>query len=195
MAVTGAKINLGCGTNVIEGWYNYDHPDPAVVGGMPHESIQGVIDHDLSNGIPHDDATVAIVYSEHVIEHLEKGDAEDLLRDCYRVLQPGGHLRIGWPALELTLRAYFLRSRRYREYVSGALAPSRTGSWDEFFSDTLFSWNHRYAYTTRHMKLLLGQIGFHEIKSYRSGQSGLGLKVDFRDDPATRYVEGVKPDG
>jgi SAM-dependent methyltransferase len=61
---------------------------------------------DLRHGIPYDDESFDAVYHSNFLEHLERGDAEQLLRECRRVLRPGGILRVVVPDLAVQARAY-----------------------------------------------------------------------------------------
>jgi SAM-dependent methyltransferase len=45
---------------------------------------------DLSKGIPFADQTFDVVYHCHVIEHIDRDNALDFVKECYRVLKTGG---------------------------------------------------------------------------------------------------------
>jgi SAM-dependent methyltransferase len=61
---------------------------------------------DLRDGIPYPDGSFDVVYHSNFLEHLGRRDAEQLLRECRRVLRPGGILRVVVPDLEVQARAY-----------------------------------------------------------------------------------------
>jgi SAM-dependent methyltransferase len=61
---------------------------------------------DLRNGIPYADESFDVVYHSNFLEHLDRRDAEQLLRECRRVLRPGGILRVVVPDLEVQARSY-----------------------------------------------------------------------------------------
>lgn len=65
-----------------------------------------IIAHDLSKGIPFPDASVDVVYHSHMLEHLDREVAELFLREIFRVLTPGGILRVVVPDFELVCREY-----------------------------------------------------------------------------------------
>jgi len=88
-------VNLGCGDRHDPAWINYD------IAGGP-----GVIAHDLRRGIPLPDDSCDAVYHSHVLEHLRPKDAENFMRECFRVLKPGCVLRVAVPDLERICRAY-----------------------------------------------------------------------------------------
>lgn len=62
--------------------------------------------HDLSRGIPFPDASVDVVYHSHVLEHLDRDVAHGFIRECARVLRPGGLIRIVVPDFEFCCRNY-----------------------------------------------------------------------------------------
>lgn len=62
--------------------------------------------HDLRKRFPFADGSFDAVYGSHVLEHLEPAAAKVLLRDCFRILKPGGIVRIAVPDLESIARLY-----------------------------------------------------------------------------------------
>jgi SAM-dependent methyltransferase len=62
--------------------------------------------HDLSQGIPFPDNSVDMVYHSHVLEHLDRDVARGFVRECARVLRPGGLIRVVVPDFERYCRRY-----------------------------------------------------------------------------------------
>lgn len=62
--------------------------------------------HDLTKGIPHEDGSVDVVYSSHMLEHLGPDQADFLLSEVWRVLKAGGTLRLIVPDLASAVQAY-----------------------------------------------------------------------------------------
>jgi predicted SAM-dependent methyltransferase len=89
-------LNLGCGSRFHPCWDNLDFQSTATA----------VRAHDLRKGIPYPDAAFDVVYHSHVLEHFPKQDAPRFLRECYRVLKPGGVIRVAVPDLESIARLY-----------------------------------------------------------------------------------------
>lgn len=89
-------LNLGCGDHYHKDWVNVDFiktgPD--------------VIEHNLLTGIPYPDNSFDVVYHSHVLEHFSKNDGALFIKECYRVLKPGGILRIAIPDLEAIVDLY-----------------------------------------------------------------------------------------
>jgi predicted SAM-dependent methyltransferase len=65
-----------------------------------------IIVHDLRKGIPAPDDSVDVVYHSQVLEHIDRDVAPRFLRECLRVLKPGGVLRVVVPDLERAARDY-----------------------------------------------------------------------------------------
>jgi predicted SAM-dependent methyltransferase len=61
---------------------------------------------DLRKGLPYDNDTFDVVYHSHLLEHLDRKRAPDFLRECRRVLKPGGILRVVVPDLALYIQRY-----------------------------------------------------------------------------------------
>jgi cephalosporin hydroxylase/predicted SAM-dependent methyltransferase len=95
-AKTLYKLNVGCGKRFHPEWLNLDI--------VPADAR--VIAHDLLEPLPLDDATCSVVYHSHVLEHMPKDKAASLIAECFRVLAPGGLLRIAVPDLETIARLY-----------------------------------------------------------------------------------------
>jgi SAM-dependent methyltransferase len=89
-------VNLGCGSRYHSAWINID-----IVPSGPE-----VIAHDLRRGIPLEADSCDVVYHSHVLEHMRRPEAKKFLSECYRVLKPGGVLRIAVPDLERICRVY-----------------------------------------------------------------------------------------
>ena len=64
------------------------------------------MEHDITKGLPFRDNEFHAVYHSHVLEHLQPADGEKLLDECFRVLRPGGVLRIVVPNLEQIATLY-----------------------------------------------------------------------------------------
>jgi predicted SAM-dependent methyltransferase len=89
-------LNLGCGDRFHSDWTNIDFVsrDPQVIA------------YDLRKGIPFPDGTFDLAYHSHLLEHFGCEEGEALLRECLRVLAPGGIIRVAVPDLEQIVREY-----------------------------------------------------------------------------------------
>lgn len=116
MSDAASFLNLGCGARYHPDWINLD-----IVARGP-----GVIEHDLSCGIPLPDASCGVVYHSAVLEHLRRNDAAGFLAECRRVLRPGGVLRVAVPDLETICRLYL---SKLAEAADGDAAAAHDYEW------------------------------------------------------------------
>ena len=89
-------LNLGCGNRYHKDWVNMDFTS----------RNKNIISHNILKGIPFPDSYFDAVYHSHVLEHFSKADAFKFIRECYRVLKPGGIIRIAVPNLESIVENY-----------------------------------------------------------------------------------------
>ncbi len=80
------RINCGCGEYHLEDYINID-ADPAV-----KPDLLATVP-----PLPFEDGEVDEVYAGHFIEHLDYEGGKAFLRECYRVLKPGGKLGVVVP--------------------------------------------------------------------------------------------------
>lgn len=98
-------LNVGCGRHVIEGWNNLD---------LIRD--KRVLRWDIRRGLPFPDNSIDYAYSSHLLEHLSPPEAEKLLKEIYRTLNPGGILRLVVPDLEKICREYLRSLDHYRQH-------------------------------------------------------------------------------
>jgi predicted SAM-dependent methyltransferase len=180
------KINIGCGLAVAPGWINIDGSFNAVVANFPpffHRiayNFSGAsryyteveyyrllsdnifFHHDLANGLPFADNIADFLYSSHFIEHLYRSDAEHLLEESYRILKPGGTIRVSIPDLEYAISLY--------------IAGKKEKMLSEYFfieSDDSYYARHKYMYDYEMFSEILRKARFKEIRrcKYREGRT------------------------
>lgn len=88
-------LNLGCGKVHHPAWVNLDFV-----------KMDDVIQYDLTTGVPFQTNSFAVVYHSHVLEHFSEAQGRFFLSECFRVLKPGGILRVAVPDLETIARNY-----------------------------------------------------------------------------------------
>ena len=104
-------LNIGCGHRYHPEWTNID-VDPASAE---------VMKVDIIKGLPFEDNSFDLVYHSNVLEHLPAEMGKNLIRECYRVLKPGGLLRINVPDLEKIAREYLYNMEQAKK--GDAMAP------------------------------------------------------------------------
>lgn len=105
-------LNLGCGDRYREGWTNVDF-----ISRDKH-----VLQYDLRKPLPFANNTFDVVYHSHILEHFTKEDAQKFINECFRVLKPGGIVRIAIPDLEIITKNYlkFLEAAQSGDKMSEA---------------------------------------------------------------------------
>jgi len=124
MTEQAKKLHLGCGRDTPEGWINLDgswnarlakYPTlrrlaktlrilPASLLDIPWSP--DILIHDVRNPLPFQDNSLCAIYASHLLEHLYLEEAKRLLRECFRVLQPNGVLRMVVPDLRAIVSEY-----------------------------------------------------------------------------------------
>ncbi len=175
-------VNLGCGYRPLPGWINVD------LARGPQ--VQVVCD--LRQRLPFASQSCSAIFSEHVIEHLSKSDGEALLRECFRILQPGGVLRLSTPDAGRFLRSYagdgeFLRHPNFPDAIETPL--------DRINKLMREHGQHLWVYDAPALILALKRAGFPDAAEhqYRDSQHPKMRDVDCQDRAfESLYVEAVK---
>ena len=141
------KINFGCGTNRIPGWRNLDN------------------DVQIDKTLPFPDNYADFVFAEHLVEHVDYYQAIEFLRECRRVLKPGGIARISVPSIENVIKrgdpAYFKFTTEWQPdaTVRGALYA------------LLYKHGHKSAWTDSLLESTLFFAGFKNVTRCEPGAS------------------------
>jgi predicted SAM-dependent methyltransferase len=158
-------LNLGCGTHFNPQWVNIDFVKTA----------DGVIAHNLLNGIPFDDNMFDVVYHSHVLEHFSKNEAIQFIEECYRVLKPGGIIRIALPDLEQIIANYLrLLNAGKTDIDNEAIRADYEWIMTEMYDQTVRNNNggHMLKYLTKEIlineEFIFSRIG-HEGRMIRKG--------------------------
>jgi len=110
----GLRINIGSGLSGARGWYNIDNSPTILLSRLPlgrklfraPQWPEDVHRHDVKKGLPFADQSAEHIYSSHTFEHFNWDESLAIAKECFRVLKPGGVLRIVVPDLGLFVREY-----------------------------------------------------------------------------------------
>jgi predicted SAM-dependent methyltransferase len=140
------------------------------------------IHHDLAYSIPLADGIADYVYSSHFLEHLFRQDGEKLLMESFRVLKPGGTVRVVVPDLEHAISLY-------------ATGQKDKMLFENFFveDDDSYYARHKYMYDFEMLSVALKRVGFHDIRrcEFRKGRTPDLECLDNRPDESL-FVEATR---
>jgi len=193
------KLHLGCGDHILEGWLNCDV-----------STMAGVVFLDATQRFPLPDNSFDFVYSEHMIEHIPVAAGISMLRECYRVLRPGGSLRVVTPDFA------FLRDlhRKTNPDIQAKYVTWSLRTWDVnshncsdptmFVIDNFFrDFGHEFIYDASTLQHVVSMAGFEQLSTCRVGESSVpefcGLEREDRMPEGflvleSQVLEGRKPD-
>lgn len=122
-----ARVNIGCGATPTDGWVNFDNsfsirlarwspiiPTLAGLHILGRQSANLVKVAQASSirfanaavRVPCTTSSVEAVYSSHMIEHLDRAEANAFLAEVRRILRPGGVVRLAAPDLARLVQGY-----------------------------------------------------------------------------------------
>lgn len=168
------KLQIGSGGNTLDGWLNTDI-----------EPLPGQAYLDATKPFPIPYGTFGYITSEHVFEHLSYPEGRVMLAESYRILRPGGRIRIATPNL-LRLVSLFQadKSEETKRYIARKLDahgwPHEPTSECFILNLQLSSFGHKFVYDPETLRGSLAAIGFQSITEFALGES---------DDPELRGVE------
>lgn len=144
------KLHLGCGKRYIPGFVHVDLDD------FPHIDYQ----HDARSLPMFEDNTAALVYACHVIEYFDRIEVLDVLREWYRMLKPGGVLRLAVPDFAAMVEVY----RKYGDLslIHGPLYGPMVIHTDSG-ERTIY---HRTVYDFETLRSVLESVGFNNVRRY-----------------------------
>jgi len=157
-----AKLQLGCGGNMLPGWCNTD----GQCDGWYHPNG---IRLDASKPFPVADNSFDYVFSEHMIEHLDYWAGYRMLEESFRVMKPGARIRISCPSIELLMQICADKEHPdHRAYIDFLLKSD-----EEPFVDTMFVFNkmfrfcgHKHIYTQTGLVTTMQAIGFEDFTEH-----------------------------
>jgi predicted SAM-dependent methyltransferase len=168
------KLHLGAGGNDPTGWLNTD------VFPTREEVYLNA-----TKLYPFSDGSFQYVFSEHMIQAVPWEGGVAMLKECYRVLAPGGKLRVVTPNLakfvQLLIGNPDVDAKRFME------AKMRFHGWPEspvtgayIFNRQARDWGTQFLYDPATLRKSLELAGFKQITEYR---------VDEKTDPVFREAE------
>jgi SAM-dependent methyltransferase len=198
------KLHIGAFDLVHDGWLNTDVTAHIAVARVPglarvlHRlgllSAERLAAHrsgtfrrlhylDLASALPYPDGAFEAIFGAHVLEHLTPDEADTLLRECRRVLRPGGVLRVSVPDLDYEVSSY--DPDRADDFVFRL--------WGERRDRSASRHRHWWLYNERSLGTRLAAAGFAEVerRGFREGRLPDVERVDVR--PGSVFMEAIRP--
>jgi SAM-dependent methyltransferase len=221
------RLHLGCGINTPDGWINLDgawnawlakhqivcrmlkglHALPVSLRDMRPD----IIIHDVRKPLPFQDNSIHAIYASHLLEHLYLEEAKRLLKECFRILQPGGILRMVVPDLRAIILEYMgekilsnssdnMKAASPADRLNRRLAfrvsdPSANGILYRIYNSIKDFHSHKWMYVIMYFEQAdfvdVQQLGFHQsliegIEEIEESERVL--------DGAGVCIEGIKPE-
>lgn len=149
------KLHLGCGHKHFDKYVNMDL--------WLNEAVDVVGD---ITKLPWPDGAATVVESYHVIEHLPHPRVPAVLKEWYRVLEPGGLLVLEAPHFDEAVKEYLAGNESRIENIFGH---------QRFLGDA-----HMFGYTPQRLIRLLEQAGFKNFRQTPPQSSQTQEEPSFR---------------
>jgi len=186
-AAPPVMINLGSGHWKLPGWINVDldcHSRPDVCA-------------NLAADLPFRNACADFMHSEDFIDQLDLGQAAHFLRECHRVLKPGGVIRVLTPDVEQLARMYLHEPEAlkalWRDHVG---VPLVYGTAAEILNTGMRFAGHTFLYDAMTFAALAADCGFRaeRVTFQNSAHSALrGHDLRSPDNAISLYHDCYKP--
>jgi len=175
------NLNIGSFAGIAPGWENTDVTPHIFVAKLPgaarvlrglglmsreryEEHRRGTFSKvrymNAARPFPYPTGTFDNVFTCHMLEHLYRSQAERCLQEIFRVLKPGGLLRVVVPDLDMLVRAYDQRDPSpLLEAIYVSYQPRDKN-------------RHHWMYTAESLSALLTSVGFHDVErvAYQQGR-------------------------
>jgi SAM-dependent methyltransferase len=210
------KLNLGCGPVQPASWINVDASNRAWLASRlpwldrllvtfrltaPTEFDRQTVYANLLRRFPWGDKSVEAIYMGEILEHFTQEAGERVLHECYRVLKPGGILRIRVPDHAHFWKNYVEEYERAKQQPRAQWSLAHTRWTAMYFHDLCIRrpriWQsmghyHKWMYDEIALILLVESIGFQNVGRRALHQSSIPQieDVEVRDD---LIIEATRP--
>lgn len=213
------KINIGCGMTPTAGWENFDNSISIKLASFPtlasllHKAkliSPSQMDYisfcqnsnirwaDATKKIPLPNESVAVLYSSHMLEHLDRDEARSFLREAMRVLKPGGIIRLVVPDLAKAVEEYN-HNKDGDEFIKTLLVcqANPKSLFARFRLALIGNRHHLWMYDTKSLSKFVRECGFKDPMSLSPGETTINRSdpLDLRErEEESIYVEATKPE-
>ena len=220
------KLHLGCGAVTPVGWVNLDGSWNAwaarfpllrkalrVVPGIPKGLLEipwssRVVHHDVRKRLPFPDGSAEVVYASPLFDFVTFSEAKRLLKECHRVLKPGGVLRIVVEDIRRFLQEYLegqpsqglpeelmnlpAADRLMARLLCQNPESARGGILYRFYLRTTDLQTRKWAYDAESLEVRFREAGFTEVSEMPLLKSRIP-GIEQVEKSAGICVEGIRP--
>lgn len=118
---------------------------------------------DLCKSLPFPDKSVAMIYSSHVLEHFSYPDLVRLLKECLRILKPGGSFSACVPDARLYVQGYINPDAFDQKLLSYKPGVISTQGIDIINYIAYMDGHHKYMFDRGNLVRVLSLVGFAKV--------------------------------
>ena len=164
-------LNLGCGTVKIKGAVNVDC----------NPGVKPDLVFDIGRQFPLEDEVFEEVYFFHCIEHIEKHNQPNVLKEIHRVMVLGGILYLSYPEFEHIIRNWLDNAKNDRKFWEATIYGRQHYKGDYHFSGMV----------SLDLEELLSNVGFQVIDRFPEPNQEFNTVMKARRVAATPTYEEV----
>ncbi len=174
-----------------------------------------IIIHDVRKPLPFQDNSIHAIYASHLLEHLYLEEAKRLLKECFRILQPGGILRMVVPDLRAIVLEYMgekilskpsdnIKAANPADRLNRRLAfrvpdPSANGILYRIYNATKDFHSHKWMYDADSLIMYFEQADFVDVHQSGFRQSLIEGIEEIEESERVLHgagicIEGIKPE-
>ena len=177
------RLHWGCGPITPYGWVNSD------IHAFPGVNVVA----DILQGLPFPNHEFDLIVSIHVLPEIPYRHLDTALKELFRVLKPGGVLRLSLPDLDKAIQAYLRKDIDYFFLIPDEAIKSISG---KMIVQLLWYGQSRCMFTSEFVTELLERNGFQQIQFCRFRETkslhpGI-VELDDRELESL-FVEAQKP--
>ena len=171
MTPESTRIHLGCGGKLLPGFVNCDLANNWS-GVLPDVAC------DVTGPLPFPTDHADEVHAYHLLEHIQRYEANDVLREWMRILKPGGLLVLELPCLDKIVRTYA------HHLIDGSEPDLRMTLWG-LFGDPKYKnaeMMHKWCWSVQELGDTLYMIGLENVtvEKPQTHQPGRDMRMTAR---------------
>ena len=189
------RINIGCGQTPTPGWRNFDNSFSLKLAKVPFlpelllrikfleerqydfirfARLNRIEYGDATRGLPLADNSVEVLYTSHMLEHLDQTEVSMFLKEAKRLLMSGGILRLAVPDIKKQVDQYLLFGDADAFITGTHMCVSRPRTIPQRLKILLVGTrHHQWMYDGKSMCRLLTSNGFNNAKVFQPGETDI----------------------